>query len=66
MSEKSLAAEGGSHSASTARGSDGALTTVFSPVATWTGTNSPWFRDSCPPSSTCSSCEYPGGLRIPD
>lgn len=40
-----------------------ALTIVFSPVVTWTGTSSRWFRDSCPPTSTCSLCEYPGGLR---
>lgn len=47
-------------------GRDGALTVVSSPVATWTGTSSRWFRDSCPPTSTCSLCEYPGGLRPPD
>lgn len=41
------------------------LTVVSSPVATWTGTSSHWFQDSCPPSSTCSLCEYPGLLRIP-
>lgn len=47
-------------------GGDGALTVVSSPVATWTGTSSRWFRDSCPPTSTCSWCEYPGGVRTPD
>ena len=49
------------------RGGGRALSVVFSsafsPAATWTGTSSHWFQDSCPPTSTCSSCEYPGRLR---
>lgn len=30
----------------------------------WMGTSSPWFQDSCLPSSICSLCEYLGFLRI--
>lgn len=48
------------------RGGDGALTVAFSPVATWTETSSRWFQGICPPISTYSLCEYPGGVRIPD